>query len=178
VLLDLVPREDGSAGYEVACASSLSSDWAVVGARVSRMEGDDGGQQGVGTSSTAASGRDGSPGAGLMLRIEGVGTDLGIVSTLSGAEGGELQGSGGSGGSGSRSRTAGQQQEDYAGLIDEFERRMGVLGRVVDAAEQRRRRGAAEAEREEQAAAAAGGQTGDDAGKGSRREEDEGVESG
>jgi hypothetical protein len=164
VIVDVVPREDGG-GFDVAAASSLTSDWAVVGARLGRMEGDDGTKASsartvTGTNPSSGT-RDTSPGTGLMLRIEGIGTDLGIASAPPTTEG-ELQGSGGSGGSGagsgSRSRT--RAQEDYASLIDEFERRMDILGRVVDAAEERRRRVVDEREAGEEEQAVSHGDTG------------------
>ena len=141
IVLDLVPKEDGSAGYEVAWASSLSADWAVTSAQVSRMEDD--------TPAAPGAQDDGAGSANLMLRIEGVGIEGGSgassasrqrggkgASPLATGDGGELQLSTASG---TRSRQA-AVEEDYGLLIDEFEKRMGVLRKVVSAGEDRQRK--------------------------------------
>ncbi|KAK0750377.1 hypothetical protein B0T18DRAFT_125697 [Schizothecium vesticola] len=112
ILIDLAPAPSGP-GYDVVRASSLAPDWAVVSASV------------VGGRKHGA----------MMLQIEGVSVDAegGKVSTppAEGGGGGEqLQSSGGSGG------RAVQRQgvvEEYAALLGDFEKRMGVLRRVVDA---------------------------------------------
>ena len=157
IVLDLVPKDDGSAGYEVAWASSLSADWAVTSARVSRMEGDDAAAAGGGGGGALGDDGDGgSGGANLMLRIEGLGIEgggSGASSTtrhrgkgsspLAAGDGGELQLSTASG---STSKQA-AVEENYGLLIDEFEKRMGVLRKVVSAGEERQRKVAADMEK-------------------------------
>lgn len=60
ILVDVVPSPSKQAGFEVACTSSLSPDWAVVDTRISRME-------------VAAGTLHGGHSAGsLVLEIEGV----------------------------------------------------------------------------------------------------------
>ncbi|KAK5659288.1 hypothetical protein OQA88_1381 [Cercophora sp. LCS_1] len=113
IVLDMVPA-DNELGFAVASASSLSPDWAVTSAELSRMGG------------LAAAHGDG-PGA-LMLRIEGVSAE---VSEGPSPEG-ELQSSGASGGKE-------KKMEEYASLVAEFERRMGVLKKVVDKGGERER---------------------------------------
>jgi hypothetical protein len=111
VVLDLAPTAEG--GWEVAWASSLSSDWAVVDARVSRMEeGDEGNRL------PAADNTDG----GLMLKIEGVEKEAASVPPEI-----DLPSSG--------SGTQVVGREDYNQLLGEFEKRMGVIRRVVAAGE-------------------------------------------
>lgn len=138
IVLDLVPTETdpetnaSGVGYDVAWASSLSADWAVTSARVSRIE------EGEGDTEDDGAGR-------LMLRIEGVGISSTAPagkspSPLPAGEGGELQGSGGSGAGSGRQQASGVEQEDYGALIEEFEKRMGVLKKVVDAGDERRRK--------------------------------------
>ncbi|KAL2018754.1 hypothetical protein VTK56DRAFT_460 [Thermocarpiscus australiensis] len=122
VILDMEPTDVGS-GFEVVSASSLTPDWAVTSARVSRMEGGDGG---------ATAGPNGS----LVLKIEGVSIEpspghLGKTPTPEA----ELQSPGGS---------AGRQQPlpaagDYADLLQDFDKRMTVLRKVVEAGAARQR---------------------------------------
>ncbi|KAK3935458.1 anaphase-promoting complex subunit 11 RING-H2 finger-domain-containing protein [Diplogelasinospora grovesii] len=184
IVLDVVPTAantggGGGIGFKVAWASSLSPDWAVVSARVSRMEGGDGGGHGDGTT-----GRSSPPGA-LMLKIEGVSVDRSSSSSVAAAaaaaaaaavgkgstppEGGELLSSG----SGTRQQQQQQHHrqqqhqqlqqpatEEYTGLLQDFEKRMGVLRRVVETGEERQRRVAAisgELLGEEDATTTAGG---------------------
>ena len=131
ILLDLVPAADGAGpGYEVAAASSLSPDWAVTAARVDRMEGS------PPPSSAGAAGAE--EGGALVLRIEGLSLAPDAPSpvpakTPSPSE--EMQSSDGSG----RAAAAGPPPEDYGLLMDEFDRRMGVLRKVVEVGEERRR---------------------------------------
>ncbi|KAK3346206.1 hypothetical protein B0T25DRAFT_571355 [Lasiosphaeria hispida] len=129
IILDLVPTADG-AGLEVAWASSLSPDWAVVSARVSRMEGVDGAQPTSHSDSFAA----------LMLTIEGVSVESSsagppTTAKISTPEA-ELQSSGGSGARPPQTQPA---MEEYANLLSDFERRMAVLRRVVEAGGERQR---------------------------------------
>lgn len=165
IVLDLVPvtpanpsnptgTDSGTAKpppppYEVACASSLSPDWAVVTAKLSPM---------------SSSGTDAAPGTQtsesddgtqpqpqrLLLRVEGVDIDgggpglaLATATTRtrarksSAAAAAKKQPSQESlSGSGSGSGAAGQR--DYSAIVDEFDRRMGILRKVVDAGMERR----------------------------------------
>jgi hypothetical protein len=116
------PTADGS-GYEVAWASSLTPDWAATSARISRMEGGNGGAV---------------PGLGgnLVLKIEGVSLEpsagpLGKTSTPEI----EMQSSGGSTGRQQPARAA----EEYADLLQDFEKRMSTLRKVVEAGAARQR---------------------------------------
>jgi len=117
IMLDLAPTGHGP-GYEVERASSLSPDWAVVSASIGRMEGING-------SLAAAHGGQGA----LMLRIEGISVESsssppsGKTSTPEG----ELQGSG------AKLPRPQQVAEEYSGLLSDFDKRMGVLRRVIDA---------------------------------------------
>ncbi len=128
ILLDLVARADGEPGYEVAWASSLSGDWAVTGASVARIDGAE--------ADAAHAGSDGGGTGALMLRIEG----LSIENSATPGGGktpspndGELHSSDGSGAN--RDPT-----DEYAALVDEFEKRMGVLKKVVGVSEERQRK--------------------------------------
>ncbi|KAH6623857.1 hypothetical protein F5144DRAFT_584542 [Chaetomium tenue] len=137
VLLDLEPTADG-AGYEVAWASSLTADWAATGARVSRME-----EGGAGGATV--------PGLGgnLVLKIEGVSLEPAAVAA--GGAGGGASGAVGkgststpetemhsSGGSTGRGRSA-PASEGYAELLQDFEKRMATLRKVVEAGAARQR---------------------------------------
>ncbi|WYZ44031.1 hypothetical protein EsH8_VII_000467 [Colletotrichum jinshuiense] len=109
VLLDVVPGADGQ--WEVSSAASLSADFAVTEASISRQAGEKEG--------------------GLVLKIEGV-------------EGGTAAAAGAAGDRdraeslpSSNSGVARSGSEDYGPLLDDFERRMGVLRRVVKAGEGR-----------------------------------------
>lgn len=171
IVLDLVPKTGtnpsdaysapaGDGGYEVAWASSLSSDWAVVSAKISPMADD------INASTTAGASTadpdDENP-QQLILRIEGLGVDA-VPSSSSphlAAPGSHARrsstatatgpGAGGRGPSyeerdlrmsGSSVTAQGQEKgkEDYATIIDEFDKRMGVLRKVVDAGLERQRR--------------------------------------
>lgn len=136
VVLDIVPSPSAPAGYEVAWASSLAPDWAVVSARVGRTDGSGGAlQQGSG----------GGGGGMLTLQIEGVSVERSgpTPSSSRGKLGSSpVEGDGKAG----RGSAAGKQQnpehqpsEEYPALMDEFDQRMDVLRRVVEAAEVRRR---------------------------------------
>ncbi|KAL2169133.1 hypothetical protein VTG60DRAFT_6460 [Thermothelomyces hinnuleus] len=124
VLLDMEPTADGS-GYEVTWASSLTPDWAVTSATISRSEG------GLGEA---------APGFGskLVLNIEGVSLEpslgpapLGKASTPEV----EMQSSGASTG---KARTA-TAAEEYADLLQDFDKRMSILRKVVEAGAARQR---------------------------------------
>ncbi|RYP63299.1 hypothetical protein DL771_009331 [Monosporascus sp. 5C6A] len=132
VILDLAT--DNGGGYHVAWASSLSPSWAVLDAQLSRISppSSDGGNENDGGGGTDSS----RPGR-LMLRIEGLeGGGLGSESDSR-----HSQGSGNGGGSGiaQKDREKGNA-EDYCALVDEFEKRMVTLRKVVSASEERRRK--------------------------------------
>lgn len=132
VLIDMERTPDGS-GVEVVWASSLTPDWAVASARVSRTEGGDGG-------GGAAFG----PGGNQVLKIEGVSIEP--SSGVPGPQGAkkiptpetELQSSGGSVGRQQQQLPA-PAPEEYADLLQEFDKRMATLRKIVDAAGARQR---------------------------------------
>ena len=125
IVLDMVPTDDGLS-FDVGSASSLSSDWAVVNAHVSRMEGVDG----------ALAGARGDGRGAPILHIEGVGIapSPGPVVSAKTTPEGELQSSGASGAKPPKPQ---QAAEEYADLIADFEKRMEVLKRVVKAGNER-----------------------------------------
>lgn len=126
IVLDMVPTDDGL-GFDVGSANSLSSDWAVVNAHVSRMEGVDG----------ALAGPHGDGRGAPILHIEGVGiapSPTPVVSAKTPTPEGELQSSGASGAKPPKPQ---QAAEEYADLIADFEKRMEVLRRVVKAGDER-----------------------------------------
>lgn len=156
IVLDLVAKPPTSSdtapgggvnGYQVAWASSLSADWAVVSATLAPMT-----SAAADTSAAAQPANDAaaasssSPPERLMLRIEGV----------------DLAGGGGpaphraasnssmmrdvSSGSGSGSSGGAPHQEDYNALVHEFDSRMAVLRKVVDAGAERQAKLAAAAQ--------------------------------
>lgn len=130
---DVVPG--GANGYQVAWASSLSADWAVVSAALAPMNG------AVDTSAAAAT-PSSSSSERLMLRIEGV--DLGGGAGHHAASHSSTRdvssGSSGGGGGGAH------HQEDYNALVHEFDSRMAVLRKVVDAGAERQAKLAAGAQ--------------------------------
>ncbi|KAK1753441.1 hypothetical protein QBC47DRAFT_386396 [Echria macrotheca] len=135
IVLDMIQTDTGI-GIEVGWASSLSPDWAVIEARVSRMEGVEGGLAG------AQSDRGGA----LMLKIEGVAAEphsAPIPPLKTPTPEGELQSSGASG---TRSSKPRQAADEYASLISDFERRMELLRRVVKAGDERQRASSAQEE--------------------------------
>jgi len=126
VVLDITPTEHGP-GYEVAWASSLSPDWAVVSSSVGRMEDING---------TLVAAHGDSQGA-LMLKIEGVSVEPSSApSGKTSTPEGELQSSAGSGTKPPRPQRA---MEEYSGLLSDFDKRMGVLRRVVEAGGEKHR---------------------------------------
>ncbi|KAK1762077.1 hypothetical protein QBC33DRAFT_602165 [Phialemonium atrogriseum] len=192
ILIDLVPADGNNSsspggGLEVAWASSLTPDWAVVGARVASQADDDDDGHGHGPAADQEHlhhhqhrrHRKGSGGAGagsLILKIEGVGAEAaaaarplpvaGVVvpGRNSPAEGGEPQQSPGlaGGAGGKQQQRPSPGSEEYPALMDEFDKRMGVLRRVVEAGEERRRR----TEADLLAAAAAAAASGEEEGEG------------
>ncbi|KAK3484612.1 uncharacterized protein B0T23DRAFT_408841 [Neurospora hispaniola] len=150
VILDVAPSSNGN-GLQVAWASSLSSDWAVVSAQVMRME-----DQASSGSANAAGGVFAASSPSLhtgpsMLKIEGIAIDpssssssllsssrLGSGGKLSSTPEGDLQSS--LTGKGKQATMAPPAPEDYAALLQDFERRIGVLKRVAEAGSERQRR--------------------------------------
>ncbi|KAK0648851.1 hypothetical protein B0T16DRAFT_290914, partial [Cercophora newfieldiana] len=111
---------DRAPGYEVARASSLSPDWAVVSATLGRMEDTHG--------NLVAAHGDGQ--GALMLKIEGVSVEPSpALSGKTSTPEGELQSSG------AKPPLPGQVMEEYSGLLSDFDKRMAVLRRVIDAGE-------------------------------------------
>ncbi|KAI8281494.1 hypothetical protein K4K60_004150 [Colletotrichum sp. SAR11_57] len=107
ILLDVVPGEDGR--WTVASAASLSADFAVTQASIERQEGE-------------------KEGGGMVLKIDGVE--------------GEWSGGGGGGDKAeslpsSNSAVAKSGGEEYGPLLEDFERKMSVLRKVVKAGEGR-----------------------------------------
>jgi hypothetical protein len=135
ILLDLEPDAEG--GYNVAWSTSLSPSWAVLDAQLSQISppsSDGGGGTGD------EGGESGKRPKRLMLRIDG-------LESGSTASEGELrlssevtrQGSSTeSGHSSGHKQSAKGDGDDYASLVDEFDKRMATLRRVVNASEERR----------------------------------------
>lgn len=172
VVLDLVPRPSptssdkpdaataATAGYDVAWASSLSSDWAVVSAKVGPMSSADATASAPGAQASSPSGSDdgSTPAPRLMLRIEG----MGVPPPPAAATGGRRarpssataaakkkpsqESMSGSGISGAAASGV-MHSQDYGAIVEEFDKRMGMLRKVVDAGMERQARtAAAEAE--------------------------------
>ncbi|KAH0437755.1 hypothetical protein CcaCcLH18_03651 [Colletotrichum camelliae] len=119
ILLDVVPGEDGR--WTVASAASLSADFAVTQASIERQEGE-------------------KEGGGMVLKIDGVEGD-GSAGGGAGDKAESLPSS--------NSAVAKSGGEEYGPLLEDFERKMTVLRKVVKAGEgraekARETRGAAE----------------------------------
>lgn len=137
ILLDLSPDKNGS--FNVAWATSLSPSWAVLDAQVSRISppSSDGG--GPADRNTNMSQKEPDR---LMLRIEGIeGGSLTSSSELRLSD--ERSGPGSGSGSGSGSGQRAVEAEDYNSLVEDFDKRMAMLRKVVDAGEERQRKIAA-----------------------------------
>lgn len=140
IVLDLVPKPTDNShstpsttGYDVAWASSLSSNWAVITAKTSAMTEEN---------SNNTTSLDDETGAGqrLVLRIEGVGDNaVPATSTTSQTPGTRARGPSVDERdlrmSASSPSVAAQDKarEDYGAIVDEFDKRMGILRKVVDA---------------------------------------------
>jgi hypothetical protein len=157
VILDMEPTADGS-GLEVTWASSLSPDWAVTSARLSSMAIEGGGAVGGGGGGDGGVAAGGAPNSGLVLKIEGVsiepssssGGPMAAAAAAGGSnkgvtppEGTELQSS--SPGIAGRQQQATPAVQEYTDLLHEFDKRMRVLRRVVEAGAARQRAAAAAA---------------------------------
>ncbi|KAG8163764.1 hypothetical protein KVR01_007061 [Diaporthe batatas] len=152
IVLDLVPKPAhgphgphgphnalSSLGYDVAWVSSLSPDWAVVTARTSAMTEE---------SSNNVITLDDEAGAGqrLVLRIQGV-SDSAVSSVSTASQGPsarprrpsledrDLRMSASSPSVAAPDRT----REDYGAIVDEFDKRMNILRKVVEAGLDRQR---------------------------------------
>lgn len=146
IVLDLVPKPADNAhpassnpGYDVAWVSSLSSNWAVVNAKTSAMTEE--------TSNNAiALDDETTAGQRLVLRIEGVG-DNSVSSTSTASqvpsararrpslEDRDLRMSVSSPSVAAQDRA----REDYGAIVDEFDKRMNILRKVVGAGLERER---------------------------------------
>ncbi|KAI1737717.1 hypothetical protein F4680DRAFT_204343 [Xylaria scruposa] len=141
MILDLAPNDDG--GYNIAWASSLSPSWAVVDAQLSQISppsSDAGNSSGGGPGDTEN--KNNRPDR-LMLRIEGVETSApGSSSELRISDDASRQrpGSASGSGSGQRERERPGEGDDYANTLDDFEKRMATLRKVVNASEDRRKK--------------------------------------
>ncbi|KAA8629859.1 hypothetical protein SMACR_07392 [Sordaria macrospora] len=145
-------------GLQVAWASSLSPDWAVVSAQVMRME-DQANSSSGGANAAAGGGvfAASSPSlhtGPLMLKIEGVAIEP-PSSSSSGSPLSSLRLGGGGGrlsstpdgdlqssltGKGKQAATAAPAPEEYPTLLQDFERRIEMLKRVAEAGSERQRR--------------------------------------
>ncbi|KAK2021455.1 hypothetical protein LX32DRAFT_687768 [Colletotrichum zoysiae] len=120
VLLDVVPGPDGQ--WTVASAASLSADFAVTDASIARH---DGGKEG-----------------GLFLKIEGVESEGGAAAAAAATAGDNNKDRDRAAGAAeslpsSSSAVARSGGEEYGPLLEDFERKMSVLRRVVKAGEGR-----------------------------------------
>ncbi|KAI0422692.1 hypothetical protein F5X98DRAFT_101553 [Xylaria grammica] len=143
ILLDLASNDDGR--YSVSWASSLSPSWAVLNAQLSQISppsSDAGHGSGAGDTGTDNSNRPDR----LMLRIEGVETSAPSSSSELRISNETHQRSGSTSGSGSGQRDRGSagEIEDYASMLDEFDKRMATLRNVVNTSEDRRKKIAAQ----------------------------------
>lgn len=149
-----------SSQYEVAWASSLSVDWAVVSAKLSAMPDDDvstrgGGPDDLDTGAQAAQQQR------LMLHIEGIDSTAGVSSSSNTATtanqrtqttsaatrqpslgDGDMRLSSGSisGEKGTAQQIGTAIKEDYGVIVDEFGKRMLVLRKVMEKGLERQRK--------------------------------------
>ncbi|KAK4195258.1 hypothetical protein QBC40DRAFT_289350 [Triangularia verruculosa] len=116
IIIDMEQREDDH-GFEVAWASSLSPDWAVTSANMEKMDGS---------------------GGGLVLKVEGVSleppTSLSTGKTQA-PEGADNMHSSGEGRTQSKQKQS--SSDEYAALVQDFEKRMAVLRRVAEVGAER-----------------------------------------
>ncbi|KAM7220805.1 hypothetical protein V8F06_003874 [Rhypophila decipiens] len=130
IILNMASTADGT-GLEVASASSLSPDWAVVSTQLTRMEGGD-------RNTPAGGGEHDAAATPLMLKIEGVSIEASQEGRVLVPWGktpspeAELQSS-----SGSAPPVTGS--EEYPGLLSDFDKRMALLRRVVESSAERQR---------------------------------------
>lgn len=142
MMLDL--SSDGDGGYKISRVTSLSPSWAVLSAELSQIsppssDGSNSGSTHDGEEHVKRPGR-------LMLRVEGVESSaLGSEVDMALSEDQSRQGSGSRSGISSgaaNSRTdvppGADNTEDYGVLIEDFQKRMLMLRKVVEAGEERR----------------------------------------
>ncbi|KAI1384032.1 uncharacterized protein F4822DRAFT_58948 [Hypoxylon trugodes] len=134
MILDLAPNNNG--GYSVAWASSLSPSWAVLDTQLSQITP----PSSDGESNNGNEGGDnGGRADRLMLEINGIESNaLGSEGEFSGESSRRGTSIASGGGSGQSDRVRGEN-EDYANIVDKFEKCMVTLRRIVDAGEERRR---------------------------------------
>ncbi|KAI0198583.1 hypothetical protein F4808DRAFT_257258 [Astrocystis sublimbata] len=143
IILDLAADDQG--GYSVACASSLSPAWAVVDAQLSHISppsSDAGHGNNDGAADAEKSQNKSHAPDRLMLRIEGVETSTATsIEMRMSNEASRQQRPGSSSGSGSgqRERERAGEGDKYANTLDEFEKRLATLRKVVNASEDRRK---------------------------------------
>lgn len=133
IVVDVAPVTDpatgkATGGWKVTSASSMSGEFAVTGARISRME--DSASAG-GTPVKARAGAEAEEGAGaggLMLRIDGV-----QVTEDDTPEAPESLGT-----SQSAEHGAGAgAREEYAAVVEDFDRNMGLVRKILAAGEKK-----------------------------------------
>ncbi|KAK8075097.1 hypothetical protein PG997_009760 [Apiospora hydei] len=142
VLLDVEPDADG--GYKVSWASSLTPSWAVVDAQLSRIAPPseaEGARPSDHVENSQKSDR-------LMLRIDGIEAAPIAAGTESELRLSNRSGQGSGSGSSIGSSQREKDSESYSTLVDEFERRMVTLRKMVDSSEERRQKLEAEANAE------------------------------
>ncbi|KAH9892058.1 hypothetical protein F4778DRAFT_321722 [Xylariomycetidae sp. FL2044] len=135
MILDLEPNREG--GYSVAWASSLSPSWAVLHTQLSEISPPSSDED-TGNSNEGGEGS-GRPNR-LMLRIEGIesgaiGSDSDLRISGEASKQGTASGSGSGSGQKDKERAG---SEDYTSLVEEFERRLATLRKIVVAGEERR----------------------------------------
>ncbi|KAI1823215.1 hypothetical protein F4861DRAFT_511233 [Xylaria intraflava] len=143
MILDLARDNDG--GYSVAWASSLSPSWAVLNAQLSQISppSSDAGHSsggGPGESSLNSNNNNARPDR-LMLRIEGIETSPPTSSSelRRSDETSRQQRPVSAGGQRERDRAA-PEGDEYVAVLDEFEKRMATLRKVVSTSEDRRKK--------------------------------------
>ncbi|GAP85447.1 hypothetical protein SAMD00023353_1000590 [Rosellinia necatrix] len=155
MILDLAPNDDGN--YSVAWASSLSPSWAVLNAELSQISppSSDAGHNSDSGAGDASTNKNSRPDR-LMLRIEGIETSAPSSSSemrISDEASRHRPTSASGSGSGQRERERAGEGDDQANTLEEFERRMATLRKVVNAGEERRKKVALETIGGEDAAA-------------------------
>ncbi|KAJ1327814.1 hypothetical protein MN608_07145 [Microdochium nivale] len=146
MMLDLRPDDGG--GYSVSGVTSLSLSWAVLNAEISRISppSSEGGNGNDGQSGSTTGEESTKRPERLMLRVDGIESSaMGSEMDLALSDEQSRQGSGSRSGiiSGVTSSRADvppghDNAEDYGVLIEDFQKRLTMLRRVVDAGEERR----------------------------------------
>ncbi|KXJ91279.1 hypothetical protein Micbo1qcDRAFT_64126 [Microdochium bolleyi] len=146
MILDLRPDDQGS--YSVTGATSLSPSWAVLNAEISQISppSSDGGNNSDGKADSDTGDVSVKQPGRLMLRVEGVesstmGSEVDLALSYEQSRQGSGSRSGiGSGVTSSRADVppGNDNAEDYGVLIEDFQKRLTMLRKVVDAGEERR----------------------------------------